>query len=589
MQLGENFEIVPGDPTSAYILHVPHSARHIPAEIREKILLTDDELKMELDEMTDTYTEKLARDAGDQAKSKPWLFINKFSRLVVDPERFPDHREPMNDIGMGAVYRRTSKGAVLRTISAAEELQLLTQYFFPYAQAFEELVNQRLAAVGEVVILDIHSYRPIPHENSLNSHMARPAICIGVDEFHTPKWLLKSAQSAFSKIGSTEINQPYAGTYVPLSQYESNQKVSSLMMENRADTFLDPNLALTSNYPRVVSALAQVIDREKVQELLNENSVKEYLIARGLYAPSSTLEIETLTGGISNVVFGVSDGQSELVLKQALPELLVPTQWEADQRRTVVEANAMEAFYKMTPGSVPRLIDSDVKNYVVTLERASRSASVWKDDLLSGVVNVDIARQLGTLLADWHKLSALDFPLLEQFREDRLFEQLRIEPFYRSLIPQYPAVANRIEQLISELQSSHRCLVHGDFSPKNILVLPNNEVMVLDFEVAHSGAPVFDLAFLLAHLLCKFEYFAGTPTQVEIAHAAINFMSAYETQFEAPAETLGWHVALLALARIDGVSKVHYLDLPTQARVRKKTLTWLGSKKVPSLAQLFKD
>ena len=589
MQLGENFEIVPGHPSSTFILHVPHSARYIPEIIREKILLTDAELKIELDEMTDTHTEELARDAGKQAKLQPWLFINRFSRLVIDPERFPDHREPMNDIGMGAVYSRTSNGAALRTLSAAEELHLLAQYFFPYSQALEDLVNHRLAAVGGVVILDIHSYRPEPHENSLNSHMARPAICIGVDEFHTPKWLLKSAKSAFSPIGSTEINQPYAGSYVPLSHYENNQRVSSLMMENRADTFLDTNLAPTSNYPRVVSALAQIIDRDKVQDLLDENSVKEYLIERGLYSPNSTVEIEILAGGISNVVFGVSDGQRELVLKQALPELLVPTQWEADQRRTVVEASAMEAFYKMTPGSVPRLIDSDVENYVVTLERASRSATVWKDDLLAGKVGSDIPRQLGTILGVWHKLSAMDFSLLEQFREDRLFEQLRIAPFYRSLIPQNPEVANRIGQLISELQSSHRCLVHGDFSPKNILVLPNHEVMVLDFEVAHSGAPVFDLAFLLAHLLCKFEYFAGTPTQIEIAHAALNFISAYETEFETPTETLGWHVALIALARIDGVSKVHYLDLTTQAKVRKKTLIWLSSKNAPSLTQLFKS
>ncbi len=265
MLAGDNFEIVAGSATSIFILHVPHSARYIPEDIRQKILLTDPELETELDEMTDSQTEKLARDAADQADIRPWLFINRFSRLVIDPERFPDHREPMNEIGMGAVYQRTSSGAQLRVTNAGDELELLTQYFFPYAQALEELVNQRLAAVGAVTILDIHSYRAHSHLNSLNKHLRRPAICIGTDEFHSPPWLLSSAHSAFSKIGDVGINQPYAGTYVPLSQYQSNSKVSSLMMENRADTFLDSDLKITQNYPRVVAALAEVIDRGNSQ------------------------------------------------------------------------------------------------------------------------------------------------------------------------------------------------------------------------------------------------------------------------------------------------------------------------------------
>ena len=107
--LGHNFEIVEGSPDSPVILHVPHSATFIPPNVRADILLTDSQLKSELDSMTDTKTEEIARLAAAQSSTRPWLFINKYSRLVIDPERFPDDREVMNKVGMGAVYRKTSQ------------------------------------------------------------------------------------------------------------------------------------------------------------------------------------------------------------------------------------------------------------------------------------------------------------------------------------------------------------------------------------------------------------------------------------------------------------------------------------------------
>ena len=109
----QNFEIISGDSESKVILHVPHSATYIPGEVRKSILLSDQELKAELDEMTDTLTEAVALKATEISGKKPWLFINRFSRLVIDPERFPDEREAMNAVGMGAVYQKTSIGTQL--------------------------------------------------------------------------------------------------------------------------------------------------------------------------------------------------------------------------------------------------------------------------------------------------------------------------------------------------------------------------------------------------------------------------------------------------------------------------------------------
>jgi len=256
----QNFEIITGDAESKVILHVPHSATFIPEDARELILLSDEELKAELDEMTDTLTEAVALKAAELSGSKPWLFINNFSRLVIDPERFPDEREAMNAVGMGAVYQKTSIGTQLRNLDPTLEKQLLDDYFHPYAEALSDLVAQRFAALGEVTLIDVHSYRVNQHPNAINHGQLRPPICIGTDSFHTPEWLIEAAQSAFSIIGENYLNQPYSGTYVPLSFYEKESKITSVMMETRADTFLSEELAPHDGFETVSKALAKLVD-----------------------------------------------------------------------------------------------------------------------------------------------------------------------------------------------------------------------------------------------------------------------------------------------------------------------------------------
>ena len=248
-----NFEIVEGDPTSSVILHVPHSSRVIPDEIRSQLLLADRELEIELDEMTDSKTDQLALDARIRTDIKPWIFRNTLSRLVIDPERFPDEREAMNAIGMGAVYQRTSFGEKLRDPIPARDQQLIERYFEPYSKALEALVRKVLINRGAVTLVDVHSYRIKEHPNSLNKGQRRPPVCLGVDAFHTPSWLIDAARNAFSSLGEIVINEPYAGTYVPLSMYETEQGVTSVMMENREDLLHGEGL------PRAAAALAQLI------------------------------------------------------------------------------------------------------------------------------------------------------------------------------------------------------------------------------------------------------------------------------------------------------------------------------------------
>jgi predicted N-formylglutamate amidohydrolase len=164
------YELVDGDPRSPVLLHVPHSSTHVPAAARERIRLADADLAAELAHLTDAHTDLVAELAADRATAggtvRPWRFVNRLSRLVVDPERFPDDREEMAAVGMGAVYTRTTHGEVLRTADDEHGADLLATYFHPYAAAVTSTVDERLAATGTVTIVDVHSYpsRALPYE-----------------------------------------------------------------------------------------------------------------------------------------------------------------------------------------------------------------------------------------------------------------------------------------------------------------------------------------------------------------------------------------------------------------------------------------
>lgn len=323
------------------------------------------------------------------------------------------------------------------------------------------------------------------------------------------------------------------------------------------------------------------------QALLDENTVVAYLQERGIFTINAHPTVEILTGGVSNVVLAVSAEGKDLVLKQALPALKVKATWVVEQRRALVEAKAIEVLSPMTPRNVPQLYDVDADRFVLLIERIPDTSN-WKEDLLGGVIRSEIAASLGTILGVWHRISSENSAILGEFEEDSLFEQLRINPFYRSLVLVHPSVAPRITSLIEELEGLKTSLVHGDFSPKNILVASDGHPIVLDFETAHTGNPVFDLAFLLGHLLCKQEYFQGNREKRALAECARVFLDAYEKSLGAEADRhLAWHVATIALARIDGVSPVNYLDQQGQEAVRDRALGILRAHIAPSISEVF--
>jgi aminoglycoside phosphotransferase (APT) family kinase protein len=285
----------------------------------------------------------------------------------------------------------------------------------------------------------------------------------------------------------------------------------------------------------------------------------------GLVGAAEDVTSEELPGGVSNDVVVVRAGGSAYVVKRALPRLRVAEVWEASAERSFTEAAALRWAASITPEAVPDVLAVDRSRHAIVIALAPDSYANWKQTLLAGIVRPAVGGRLGALLAAWHVASAVDSALLGDFDDQEAFGQLRVTPFYRVAAERNPVAAPAITALVEQMARTRTALVHGDFSPKNILVdaESDDELWVIDWEVTHAGDPTFDVAFLLHHLLCK--AVALPEARSALLTTAIAFLDAYESAARGAFGTpdrgyLMGHVGALVLARVDGKSPVDYLS-----------------------------
>ena len=240
--IGATAEVLPPSaPRRPVVVHVPHASRVVPTDVRQGIVLEDAALEEELRRITDHRTDVLAADVGAHGALR---FVNRRSRLVVDPERLPDDREEMRTVGMGAVYTRTTMGERLRAPDAGRDQMLLARYFVPYAHALQELVGAFVDERGGALIVDLHSYpsRRLPYE--LHGEARRPEVCIGTHPVHTPARVRERVEEVAAAHGlSTDVDTVFRGTYVPERWYGLDPRVRSVMLELRRDTYLEERTA----------------------------------------------------------------------------------------------------------------------------------------------------------------------------------------------------------------------------------------------------------------------------------------------------------------------------------------------------------
>lgn len=295
--------------------------------------------------------------------------------------------------------------------------------------------------------------------------------------------------------------------------------------------------------------------------LLDERTVAPYLVARGIFADDGGLRVRALGGGVSNVVLLVDGPGRRVVVKQALGRLRVAEEWTAPVGRVLTEARALGFAADVIPGRVPDVLDTDPSATAMTMVAAPATWPAWKDLLLGGVIDPAIGAALGGMLARLHATTPP--PWLDEWSA---FEALRVEPYHRAVSARLPEAAARVGELVEAMWRARRCFVHGDYSPKNVLV-GDETLWLIDFEVAHLGDPAFDVAFLLNHLVLKsVRRPADRPALRRCAEA---FGEAYARGCGNPVagRHLVAHLACLLAARVVGKSPAEYLDAESGRRV----------------------
>lgn len=294
--------------------------------------------------------------------------------------------------------------------------------------------------------------------------------------------------------------------------------------------------------------------------LLGGEPVADWLCRHDLAEVGEPVTVRALAGGVSNLVLGVDIGDRSIVLKQSLPRLRVAEEWTADQVRLLHEAHALRFTHGITPDQVPSVIAVDDIAMVLAIDHAPDDWQDWRALLLDGIVDHRIGTELGTTLAAWHAGSVDHVDKLTALmpRAARSFEELRVDPFYRFAASRLPELSGRILSVAGEMAAdSRRCLVHGDFSPKNILV-GEGGYWIVDFEVAHVGTAAFDVAFLMCHLVLKSAHRPGDSDALR--DTATAFAAAYSVLCAQDWAQVNRHVACLLLARVHGKSPAGYLD-----------------------------
>ncbi|GAD90647.1 enolase [Vibrio halioticoli NBRC 102217] len=282
------------------------------------------------------------------------------------------------------------------------------------------------------------------------------------------------------------------------------------------------------------------------------SDLKQRLIESGIITDKATLK--PLTGGVSSDIYLITEGEKKLVVKQALEKLKVAADWRADVSRNKFELRYLQYVNRFMPNCVPTVLDGDEDSGFFTMEFLDGDFKNLKTEFLDN--NIDEIAVLRTVeaLAEIHKVSENDEQAKALFDSTKNFIELRVSPYFYALKEGFPKLAASIDARCERLLEKRYALVHGDFSPKNILIDDDRSVL-LDCEVAWYGNPSFDMAFFINHLLLKGVHL----NQPKFFALAEKVLAVYSEKFKDISLDILELLPMLLLARVAGKSPAEYL------------------------------
>ncbi|MCR8723541.1 phosphotransferase family protein [Frigidibacter sp. ROC022] len=311
-----------------------------------------------------------------------------------------------------------------------------------------------------------------------------------------------------------------------------------------------------------------------------EKLCAELIESLGLGKASEVTSVRPLSGGVASDIAAVTFGGRTVCAKFALPKLKVAEDWFAPVHRGRAEYAWLKAASAVVPESVPALLGwSDRGNGFAMEFIDGPGIYLWKDALLQGAAPRGEAAAVAEVLGRLHAASTSEDFDRSPFDNAADFDQLRLDPYLRFTAARHPDLAGAMVAMAEALLGSRVALVHGDVSPKNIMIRDGRPI-ILDAECATIGDPAFDVAFCLNHVVLKSFHM---PERQDLLRAeARAFWSAYAAHVGwEPAGQLEARVAallpMLMLARIDGKSPVEYLDEAARARVRAAAMPLIAS------------
>ncbi len=306
-------------------------------------------------------------------------------------------------------------------------------------------------------------------------------------------------------------------------------------------------------------------------------------------ADDEPLTGEPMTGGVSSDIWRIDTARGPVCAKRALAKLRVAADWRAPIVRNQYEARWMAVAQQASPGSAPRLLGQHPGLGVLVMQwLPPADHALWKQQLREGHADLATAQAVGRMLSCIHAFAAARPELAAQFDTDRIFYDIRLEPYLVATAVKHPDLAPQLHALVAQTQSHAVALVHGDVSPKNILVGPQGPVL-LDAECAWWGDPAFDIAFCLNHLLLKCLW---TPAAREAFLACFDALSAaYLAGVDwEPREAIEQRAARLLpgllLARVDGKSPAEYITADMQREAVRHCARALIQQPVSRLADV---
>jgi 5-methylthioribose kinase len=308
--------------------------------------------------------------------------------------------------------------------------------------------------------------------------------------------------------------------------------------------------------------------RDAILDIEQPGALVAYLQHERLIDADEEPQVTVLAGGVSNrtVLVERESGES-WVVKQALAKLRVQVDWFSSPERIHREADGLRWLVQFAPpGSITPLVFEDHTDHLLGMTAVPQPHENWKTMLLRGELDSDHVRQFAKLIGQIHRESNLRLSELELVFGDRdFYETLRVEPYYRYTASQVSESASFYADLIDDTYARQDTIVHGDFSPKNVLV-HDGQLVLLDHEVIHLGDPGFDLGFGMTHLLSKAHH--APQLRATFQHATVEFWDTYwqtvttgnacwtvNLEPRAVRHTLG-----CLLARVRGRSPLEYMD-----------------------------